>query len=592
MENKNVLLSVKNLEVKFNVRGRVLTAIRGISLDIFEEESIAIVGESGSGKSVFTKTFAGMLDSNGFISSGDIVFNDPELADTVVAKSKSALKEIKHLQNKLDGFIKFRYGANTYKEIEDLKREKDEKKHLSPKEREAIDDEISELNYQLTELFNLKQTFDSSSEKQKIHDANVQMKEYEAKLKALKEQLVEMEKQKKEAFAKDTAYQAEYDKKYQALKEKYNSELDGAKPTEADYKLNEILAKEFYLSIGRYDFIQRMKNSRKLVNVFRKAFVEGLDLNDETLRNELFDKVVFRVKYLDETEEKLHGVCVINLAKVNYTKDWQKIRGTKIATVFQDPMTSLNPIIPIGKQITSIILKHQKCSEVEARKRAIELMIKVGIPNAENRFDEYPFQYSGGMRQRIVIAIALSCQPKILICDEPTTALDVTIQAQILKLIKDLQKEFHYTIVFITHDLGVVANVADRVAVLYAGQIVELGLVDEVFYDPRHPYTWALLSSLPQLAQKNTELYSITGTPPSLYNKIVGDPFAPRNPYCLKIDTLKDSPMFQVTETHFAKTWLLDPRAPKIKKPDFIDDIHGKLIKAFNVTWEDNNGQQ
>ena len=187
------------------------------------------------------------------------------------------------------------------------------------------------------------------------------------------------------------------------------------------------------------------------------------------------------------------------------------------------------------------------------------------------------------MRQRIVIAIALSCQPKILICDEPTTALDVTIQAQILKLLKDLQKEYNYTIVFITHDLGVVANVADRVAVLYAGQVVELGTVEDVFYDPRHPYTWALLSSLPQLAQKDTELYSITGTPPSLYNKIVGDAFAPRNPYCLKIDTLEEPPMFQISETHFAKTWLLDPRAPKIEKPEIIRDTHSKLKKAYNI---------
>ena len=261
----------------------------------------------------------------------------------------------------------------------------------------------------------------------------------------------------------------------------------------------------------------------------------------------------------------------------------KKIRGNKISIIFQDPMTSLNPIITIGQQITSIILKHQHCSEAEARIRAMELMKKVGIPNAENRFDDYPFQYSGGMRQRIVIAIALSCQPKILICDEPTTALDVTIQAQILKLIKDLQKEFGYTIVFITHDLGVVANIADRVAVLYAGQIVELGTVEDVFYDPRHPYTWAMLSSLPQLAQRNTELYSITGTPPSLYNKIVGDPFAPRNPYCLTIDTLKDPPMFRISETHFAKTWLLDPRAPRVEKPEAIQNLHEKLMAAFNI---------
>ena len=280
----------------------------------------------------------------------------------------------------------------------------------------------------------------------------------------------------------------------------------------------------------------------------------GKDLNNEDIRNAVFDEVVFRVRYLDETPNRLHGTCVLNLAKVKYNKDWTKIRGSRIATVFQDPMTSLNPIITIGKQITSVIMQHQHCSELEARARAITMMKKVGIPNAENRFDDYPFQYSGGMRQRIVIAIALSCQPKILICDEPTTALDVTIQAQILKLIKDLQKEFGYTIVFITHDLGVVANVADRVAVLYGGQIVEVGTCEEVFYDPRHPYTWALLSSLPQLAKRNTTLFSITGTPPSLYNKIVGDAFAPRN-----------------------------PDAPKTEKPEAIQNIHEKLMDAFNI---------
>ena len=309
----------------------------------------------------------------------------------------------------------------------------------------------------------------------------------------------------------------------------------------------------------------------------------GVDLDNEEQRNAVFDDVAFRVKYLSETDTHLEGTCILNLAKLKYSKDWSQIRGSRIATVFQDPMTSLNPIITIGKQITSVILKHQDCSESEARSRALTLMKKVGIPNAEKRFDDYPFQYSGGMRQRIVIAIALSCQPKILICDEPTTALDVTIQAQILKLLKELQKEFGFTIVFITHDLGVVANIADRVAVMYAGQIVELGTVEDVFYNPQHPYTWALLSSLPQLAEKNTRLYSITGTPPSLYNKIVGDPFAPRNPYCLKVDTLAEPPMFQISETHFAKTWLLDERAPKVEKPEIIQDIRGKLMRAYNI---------
>ena len=279
-EERKVILSAKDIEVQFHVRSRVLTAIRGVSLDLYEGETIAIVGESGSGKSVFTKTFTGMLDSNGFITNGSVMY-------------------------------------------------------------------------------------------------------------------------------------------------------------------------------------------------------DGIDLT-----------------------------------KLKKDKDWEGIRGKRIATVFQDPMTSLNPVRTIGYQIAEVIIKHQKKSKEEAKQMAIKLMGEVGIPNPETRYDEYPFQYSGGMRQRIVIAIALACRPNILICDEPTTALDVTIQAQILKLIKDLQKEYGYTTVYITHDLGVVANVADRVAVMYAGQIIEFGNAEEIFYTPKHPYTWALLSSLPQLGIKGEPLYAITGTPP------------------------------------------------------------------------------
>ena len=343
MEEKNIVLSAKDIEVKFRVRENYLTAIRNVSLDLYDGETFAIVGESGSGKSVFTKTFTGMLETNGTISQGSIMF-------------------------------------------------------------------------------------------------------------------------------------------------------------------------------------------------------EGKDLT-----------------------------------KLKTDKDWEGIRGAKIATIFQDPMTSLNPIRTIGSQITEVIIKHQGVSAAEAKAQAIDLMSKVGIPNAEKRFDEYPFQYSGGMRQRIVIAIALSCHPKILICDEPTTALDVTIQAQILKLIKDIQKELKFTAVYITHDLGVVANVADRVGVMYGGQIIEYGTVQEIFYDPRHPYTWALLSSLPQLGVKGQDLYIITGTPPSLFNKIEGDAFAPRNKHALKIDFVKEPPFFKVTDTHYAKTWLLDPRAPKVEKPEVIKDLHEKI---------------
>ena len=342
--NNNVILSVKDLEVKFKVRDRVLTAIRNISMDFIEGKVVAIVGESGSGKSVFTKTFTGMLEVNGEISKGSIMFEGQDL---------------------------------------------------------------------------------------------VQLKQ-----------------------------------------------------------------------------------------------------NDE----------------------------------------WLGIRGKKIATVFQDPMSSLNPVQTIGYQISEVIIKHQGKSKQEAKKIAIDLMGKVGIKDPENRFGDYPFMYSGGMRQRIVIAIALACQPRILICDEPTTALDVTIQAQIIALIKDLSKEYKFTTIYITHDLGVVANVADHVAVMYAGQIVEIGDVEEIFYNPKHPYTWGLLSSLPQIGERNEDLYAIKGTPPSLFDEIVGDAFAPRSDYSLAIDFEEEPPMFKVTDTHYAKTWLLDKRAPKVEPPKAIRNLHEKIV--------------
>ena len=582
MQEKKVLLSIKDLNVKFRVRGRVLTAIRGIDLDIYENESIAIVGESGSGKSVFTKTFAGMLESNGFISEGKIIFSDDELSDTTVKLTSSAKKMIAHALKRLNESSKLEFGAATYREILNLKSEKRAKETLTDEEREAIEEEKKSLVAKRADVYNYKTTLNSKTQKEEIKKAAKELEELDAKIKAIETHAEKEEKAKKAAVAADSAYLKAYEAKLAELKAKHAKEIQAEISKETKAR-NEILAKEVYLSVGRYGIKKRVELLNGLLKALKEAMRIGVDLTNEEERNAVFDDVAFRVRYLDETPEQLHGTCILNLAKIKYAKDWSQIRGSRIATVFQDPMTSLNPIITIGKQITSIILKHQDCSEVEARRRALDLMHKVGIPNPEARFDDYPFQYSGGMRQRIVIAIALSCQPKILICDEPTTALDVTIQAQILKLIKDLQKEFNYTIVFITHDLGVVANVADRVAVLYAGQVVELGTVEEVFYDPRHPYTWALLSSLPQLAQKNTKLYSITGTPPSLYNNIVGDAFAPRNPYCLKIDTLLEPPMFKITDTHYAKTWLLDPKAPKIEKPEGIENIHEKLVKAFNI---------
>ena len=338
-ENREVVLSVKDLVVKFNLRGQVLTAIRGISMDLYKGESLAIVGESGSGKSVFCKNFMGLLDNNGWIDNGTI-----------------------------------EYG--------------------------------------------------------------------------------------------------------------------------------------------------------------------GMDL-----------------------------------AKFKKEKEWIKIRGKRIAMVFQDPMTSLNPLKTVGKQIEEAFTLHNKVSKAEAKNRTLELLADVGIADPERRYKQYPHEFSGGMRQRVVIAIAMACNPQILICDEPTTALDVTIQAQILDLLKKLQEKYSLTIIYITHDLGVVANVADRIAVMYAGDIVEIGTCEEVFYDPKHPYTWALLSSLPQLGVKGEDLYAIKGTPPNLFREIHGDAFAPRNPNALKVDFVARPPYFEVTPTHKARTWLLDPRAPKVEPPEVIKHL-------------------
>ncbi|MBP3656292.1 MAG: ABC transporter ATP-binding protein [Clostridia bacterium] len=270
-----------------------------------------------------------------------------------------------------------------------------------------------------------------------------------------------------------------------------------------------------------------------------------------------------------------------DLAQYRTERQWLTVRGKEIAMVLQDPMTSLNPLKTIGAQIIEAIELHQGLHGDAARNEMLSVLTDVGITEPERRSRQYPHEFSGGMRQRVVIAIAVACRPKILICDEPTTALDVTIQAQILSLIRNLKAKYDLTTVYITHDLGVVANVADRIAVMYAGDIVEIGLCEEVFYEPKHPYTWALLSSLPQLGVKGEPLYSIHGTPPNLFYEVKGDAFAPRNPQALKIDFVKRPPYFDVSPTHKARTWLLDPRAPKIEPPEAVRKLATEGVKGY-----------
>lgn len=269
---------------------------------------------------------------------------------------------------------------------------------------------------------------------------------------------------------------------------------------------------------------------------------------------------------IKQGEVLLEGKDLVKMTE----RQLQKIRGRDISMIFQDPMTSLNPTMKVGNQIMEGLVKHQKMSKSQAKKRALELLDMVGIPNPKARINQYPHQFSGGMRQRVVIAIALACNPKVLLADEPTTALDVTIQAQILELMKDLQQKTDASIIFITHDLGVVANVADRVAVMYAGKIVEIGTVDDIFYNPQHPYTWGLLGSMPTLDDEESELFAIPGSPPDLLHPPKGDAFAARNEFALKIDTEEEPPLFKVSDTHYAATWLLHEHAPEIEPPEAV----------------------
>jgi len=260
--------------------------------------------------------------------------------------------------------------------------------------------------------------------------------------------------------------------------------------------------------------------------------------------------------------------------------DYHKIRGSKIGLIFQDPLSALNPIMKIGKQITETIkLNDPKISKKEARKRAVELMESVGIPDADNRFDQYPFQFSGGMRQRIVIAIALARDPEVLICDEPTTALDVTVQAKILDLINDIKRKRNLSIIFITHDMGVVANMADRINVMYAGKIVEKGTAEEVFFEPAHPYTQALLAAMPDL-ETSERLMSIPGVPPNMIYPPKGDAFAARNAQAMKIDFEQEPPYFKLSDTHYAATWTLHPNAPKTEMPEVLKNRIARIKEA------------
>lgn len=565
MENEKkqspVILSVQDLRVSFKTDEGLVHAVRGVSFDLHQGETLCIVGESGSGKSVTSKTIMGILPASAIIESGSVryegedltkveesefhrirghkigrIFQDPLSSLNPIRKVGKQITEARlvnsnHRKERFDKRISVEEAA--YKNCKVKRKSKiREAKNKVVASDSSFNDKISTLENALrdkkNELSSLKK--DDASYADKLAEYNSLKDETAKQIAAVKAEQKVAHKQlasliapaRKEA---NEAYKAEYPSLKAALDEakKKAKEANQAYKAEADAEHNKNLAplkeeKKQYLEKSKKDFIEWTKRDKKS----RPSLKEKL---------------------------------------VSYKAGYDEI-ATKI-----------------GKE-NEEYKKKFKLTRKEAKQIALKVMAEVGIPQPEVRFNQYPFEFSGGRRQRIVIAIALTANPEILICDEPTTALDVTIQAQILELINRLKAERHRSIIFISHDLGVVANRADRVAVRYAGKIVEVGTANEIFYDPRHPYTWALLSSIPDI-DSHEQLEAIPGTPPYLLNPPKGDAFAARNKYAMAIDFVQEPPYFKISETHYASTWLLDKRAPHVEKPKIVSQrIKASLLKA------------
>lgn len=564
MEQKKIILSIQNLVVKFRVRSRVLTSIRNVSFDIYDGETVAIVGESGSGKSVLTKTLTNMLESNGYIANGAIFYYP---TDQSKVDNQTFFKEDLNLVQFHKGAMEpeSRKGIRKYNNLR-VKNAQAEIKKYQTLDLNKLESAVQDLEAKLNNFEGYEFTSSNNRKLKQKDNLQLELNKINKLIKLVKNpSLLNLEI------------------------EKQNAEIIQAQQEVTNFKLI-----PFWKKINYFFVMQAL-------NDFQKNKKEAKIL-EQTFAN--LKKVVYKNDFefaLWNVLQKIENKTLITEAEMSYlTETWnyfrkasaniramarknlKHLRGGTIATIFQDPMTSLNPLLTVGYQISEVLRAHQGMNHAEAKAEAINLMQKVGIPNAAQRYHDLPSKYSGGMRQRIVIAVALASRPKILICDEPTTALDVTIQAQILELIRDLKNEYGFTVVFITHDLGVVANIADRVAVVYAGQIVEYGNSEEIFFNAQHPYTWALLSSLPQLGEKGQDLYSIPGSPPSLFNEIKGDAFAPRNQYALAVDYEYEPPFFKVSPTHAAKTWLLDSRAPKVQRPKELSSLR-ETIGASQV---------
>lgn len=567
------ILSVDNLTVSFKTDNGLVKAVRGVSFDLIKGETLCIVGESGSGKSVTSKAIMGILAKNAIVEDGSIMYKGENLLEI-------SEEEYVSIRGHKIGMIF-----------------QDPLSSLNP---------IVRIGKQITEatLINnnkLKQMYNSLISKEFMEYKNIYSSAH-AKINKLTNKYNNDVEALKNETNKDSSKKEANKAKINELTQEYKAQVSAIN---ADCKEKGIVAKQALVSASK---IAKAK-VKKYKETVKSEYLSNRDsLNAKQQEN--VEKINAEYanydpsKKLDELNLKLNDItkkieaAVVNLGSIdkhdveNFSKAKNEIKALKNNA--KECQNEINKTANAHKLALNAAAKEHKANlkkakedyidnlritRKEAKRRALEIMKEVGIPQPEKRFKQYPFEFSGGMRQRIVIAIALTANPEVLICDEPTTALDVTIQAQILELINKLKRERNLSCVFITHDLGVVANMADRVAVMYAGKIVEYGKVDEIFYDPRHPYTWALLSSIPDV-DSNEKLDAIQGTPPNMIYPPVGDAFAARNKYAMEIDFKYQPPFFKVTDTHYAATWLLHPDAPKVEKPKIVSERINKAIKV------------
>ena len=614
------VLEVKDLRVNFKSDSGLVHAVRGVSFDLYKGETLCIVGESGSGKSVTSKTIMGILPVNAIISSGQILYDGEDLVRVseeefhrirghkigmIFQDPLSSLNPIMKVGKQIieatminSNVLKRRFNELISKELVTLRNEKASVIY----EESKMENEVESLKLMITKLDNAIKTSVKTQNVEELNKINKVIKDYFINLHSITESQIEDLKANIERINETSINEnILVNKNIKELRiETLNIRIaQYEKDLNIEYKEEEsraliqqrikTLKSNFKVLKERYKHLKpllkdALKQSKDIAKIDNKKYyqqlVEEKDNKISVLKQHLsnvLNEINSIVPSLNEEERKLYDL----LTKKKKSKKKSVITGIATAIEKEEEIVSTNnceldKLLAQKKEIEAEIEKvnsdfvnSTKITYSEAKKIALNVMKEVGIPLPEQRFNQYPFEFSGGMRQRIVIAIALTANPDILICDEPTTALDVTIQAQILELINRLKRERQLSCIFITHDLGVVANMADRVAVMYAGKIVEYGTSYEVFFDPKHPYTWALLSSIPDIDSKE-KLESIPGTPPDMRFPIEGDAFALRSKYAMAIDFKSEPPYFKVSPTHYAATWLLHPKAKKVEMPKIV----------------------